>query len=82
MEAQMVLGVRQVGSLGSDPAPVLGPPGLARWHLHQAWNSTEQLLLHGGVAGEGAEWHPILTAEGLRHRHSLLSHTPPIQAPA
>lgn len=54
MEAQMVQGVRQVGSLDSDPAPVLGPQGLARWHLHQAWNSAEQLLRHGGDTGEAA----------------------------
>lgn len=52
-----VLGWGSLESLGSDPVPILGPPGLARWHLHQARNSTEQLPFHGGDAGGAVTGH-------------------------
>lgn len=75
--------MRQAGEPWLSPLPVLGPPGLARWHLHQARDRKEQLLQHGGGASGGADGRGATTAaEGLYHRHPLLGHSPPMPAPA
>lgn len=78
-----VPGTRRLGSPSSDPLPGPGLPGPARWHLRQAGSTEEQLLQHGGDAcGHSAGRGPPAAAEGLRHRHPLLCHSPPIPPPA